>query len=137
MIVPPLSEEAVSMLLLLGMHAYHDPQLLTQLARIVRHITLANTVLFASPDTMGEAYQRSVMVRSPAPALWLTVGHNVCSWYLHVTHAGCTAVSHDGLVMLSVDCRWSSCWWTACCQPCAWCLPSQHWQMKCGGRSTF
>jgi hypothetical protein len=73
--VLPLSEDAVSMLLLLGMHAYHDPQLLTQLARIFRHITLANTVLFASPDTMGEAYQRSVTVglhRLLYGSLWVT-----------------------------------------------------------------
>ena len=60
--VPPLSEDAVSLLLLLGMHAYHDPVLLTQLARIFRHIILANTVLFASPATIGEAYERSCMV---------------------------------------------------------------------------
>ena len=75
--VPPLSEDAVSMLLLLGMHAYHDPVLLTQLARIFRHITLANTVLFASPATIGEAYERSCMVsmvhtmRHRAPSLML------------------------------------------------------------------
>ena len=73
--VPSLSEDAVSMLLLLGMHAYHAPVLLTQLARIFRHITLANTVLFASPATIGEAYERSCMVslgqtmRPPAPSL--------------------------------------------------------------------
>ena len=62
--VLPLSEDAVSLLLLLGMHAYHDPELLTQLARIFRHIILANTVLFASPATIGEAYERSCMVSS-------------------------------------------------------------------------
>ena len=82
--VPPLSEDAVSMLLLLGMHAYHDPVLLTQLARIFRHITLANTVLFASPATIGEAYERSCMVsivqivRRHADRSWSGLPSQVC-----------------------------------------------------------
>ena len=58
----PLSESAVSLLLLLGFHAYHDAQLLTQLARIFRHMTLSNTILFASPATVKEAYERAGMV---------------------------------------------------------------------------
>ncbi len=58
----PLSESAVSLLLLLGFHAYHDAQLLTQLARIFRHMTLSNTILFASPVTIKEAYERASMV---------------------------------------------------------------------------
>ena len=60
--IQPLSESAVSLLLLLGLNAYHDPQLLTQLARIFRHTTLSNTILFASPATIKEAYERSCMV---------------------------------------------------------------------------
>ena len=67
------------MLLLLGMHAYHDPVLLTQLARIFRHITLANTVLFASPATIGEAYERSCMVR-----IVQTIGH--CAMLNRIAH---------------------------------------------------
>ena len=60
--VQPLSDSAVSLLLLLGFHAYHDAQLLTQLARIFRHMTLSNTILFASPATIKEAYERACMV---------------------------------------------------------------------------
>ena len=62
MSVQPLSEDAVSLLLLLGFNAYHDAQLLTQLARIFRHMTLSNTILFASPATIKEAYERAGMV---------------------------------------------------------------------------
>ena len=62
MSVQPLSDSAVSLLLLLGFHAYHDAQLLTQLARIFRHMTLSNTILFASPATIKEAYERACMV---------------------------------------------------------------------------
>ena len=60
--VQSLSENAISMLLLLGMHAYHDPQLLTQLARIFRHMTLSNSTLFASSTTIKEAHERASMV---------------------------------------------------------------------------
>lgn len=71
MSVQPLSEDAVSMLLLLGFNAYHDAQLLTQLARIFRHMTLSNTILFASPATIKEAYERACMVSQTSGLLWM------------------------------------------------------------------
>lgn len=61
--IPPPSDETCSMLLLLGLHAYHDPSLLAQLARLLTHVLLRSSVLLHCPATLAEGTRRLSLVR--------------------------------------------------------------------------
>jgi hypothetical protein len=63
--IPPPSEETCSVLLLLGLHAYHDPSLVSQLARLLTHMLLRSSVLLHSAATLQEGNRRLRLVRPP------------------------------------------------------------------------
>ncbi len=61
--IPPPNDETCSLLLLLGMHAYHDPALISQLARLLSHMLLRASVLLHSAATVPEGTRRLRLVR--------------------------------------------------------------------------
>lgn len=60
--IAPPSEETCSMLLLLGLHAYHDPALIAQLARLLTHMLLRASVLLNASATLPEGTRRLRLV---------------------------------------------------------------------------
>ena len=61
--VPTPGDETVGLLLLLGAHAHADVTLLSQLARILKHMILRSSFLLCSPPTIPQGRHHIELVR--------------------------------------------------------------------------
>lgn len=65
--ISPMEDDTVGLLLRLGAHAHVDVTLLSQLARILKHMLLRTSLLLSSPPTIKEGHRRIELVCSVRP----------------------------------------------------------------------